>query len=327
MTILITGGAGYIGSITNSVLRKLGHTTVVFDNLSTGHRQAVGTRSLIVGDLKNKADIEGIFSRYQFDTVIHFAALALAPESMERPRDYYINNVIGGLNLLEAMREHHCHAIVFSSSCSVYGTPHKLPVNENAPIHPESVYASSKRMFEEILDWYDELYGIKSVKLRYFNASGAMPDGSLGESHQPETHIIPLALDVVAGKRDVFDIYGNDYPTPDGTCIRDYIHVLDLADAHVKAMEYLKTKHRSDIFNLGVGRGYSNREVVQTIEKVTGMKLPIRYANRRKGDPARIYADNTKAKKILQWEPKHSDLETIISSSWLWHRKHHDGYT
>lgn len=326
MTILITGGAGYIGSITNTALRKLGHTTVVFDNLSTGHRKAVGTTPLIEGDLKNKADIDRIFSRYSFDAVIHFAALALAPESMEQPCNYYVNNVMGGLNLLEVMREHNCHAIVFSSSCSVYGTPEKLPVTENAPIHPESVYASSKRMFEEILDWYDELYGIKSIKLRYFNASGATLDGNLGESHQPETHIIPLALEVTAGKREVFEIYGKDYPTPDGTCIRDYIHVLDLADAHVSAMEYLKTKHQSDSFNLGVGRGYSNREVVRTIEKITGNKLPTRYAGRRAGDPASIYADNTKAKKILHWEPKYSDLETIISSSFLWHQNHPDGF-
>ena len=326
MTILVTGGAGYIGSITNTVLRNSGHTTVVFDNLTTGHRQSVGTTPLIVGDLKNKADIDGIFSRYQFDAVIHFAALALAPESMERPRDYYINNVIGGLNLLEVMREHNCRTIVFSSTCSVYGTPQKLPVSENAPIHPESVYASSKRMLEEILDWYDELYEIKLIKLRYFNASGAMLDGSLGEHHRPETHIIPLALEVAEGKRDVFEIYGTDYPTPDGTCIRDYIHVLDLADAHVKAMGYLKIKHQSDIFNLGVGRGYSNREVVRTIEKITGKKLPIRFAGRRAGDPASIYADNTKAKKILHWEPKYSDLETIISSSWQWQQKHPDGF-
>lgn len=326
MTILITGGAGYIGSITNVVLREQGHTTVVFDNLTTGHQQAIGGIPLIVGDLKNKSDIDKIFSRYSFDAVIHFAALALAPESMELPCNYYVNNVMGGLNLLEVMREHNCHAIVFSSSCSVYGTPLTLPVSENAPIHPESVYASSKRIFEEILDWYDELYEIKSIKLRYFNASGATLDGSLGESHQPETHIIPLALEVAAGKRDVLEVYGNDYPTPDGTCIRDYIHVLDLADAHVNAMEYLKTKHQSDIFNLGVGRGYSNSEVVRTIEKITGKKLPIRYAARRKGDPAKIYADNTKAKKILHWEPKYSDLETIISSSWLWQQKYPYGY-
>lgn len=326
MTILITGGAGYIGSITNVYLRNHGYTTVVFDNLTTGHRQSVGTTPLIVGDLKNKADIDEVFSHHTFDAVIHFAALALAPESMERPYDYYLNNVIGGLNLLESMREYTCQTIVFSSTCSVYGTPQKLPVSEDAPIRPESVYASSKRMFEEILDWYDELYGVKSIKLRYFNASGATLDGSLGESHRSETHIIPLALEVAEGKRDVFEMYGNDYPTPDGTCIRDYIHVLDLADAHVKAVEYLKDKGNSDIFNLGVGRGYSNREVVQTIEKVTGKKLPIRYADRRAGDPASIFADNTKAKKILGWEPKHSDIETIISSSWRWHQKHPDGF-
>lgn len=321
MNILITGGAGYIGSITNAYLRNLGHTTVVFDNLSTGKRESVGDTPIVIGDLKNKADIDGIFSRFTFDAVIHFAALALAPESMIRSADYYINNIVGGINLLEAMRKYNCKSIVFSSTCSVYGTPKILPVSEESPIHPESVYASSKRMFEEILDWYQQLYTINSIKLRYFNASGAMLDGSLGENHDPETHIIPIALDAVSGVRDGFEIYGNDYPTPDGTCIRDYIHVLDLADAHIKAVEYLTLNRKSDVFNLGVGRGYSNSEVVQAVENVTGKKMSVRFTERRSGDPARIYADNSKAKKILLWNPKYSDLETIIDSAWKWCKK------
>lgn len=326
MAVLVTGGAGYIGSITNQFLRERGYTTIVFDNLRTGHWAAVGETAFIEGDLRNPDDIKKAFETEKIDAVIHFAALALAPESMEKPYEYYVNNIVGGLNLLEAMRTHRCQTIVFSSTCAVYGTPSTLPVSESASVHPESVYASSKRNFEEILSWYGALYGIESIILRYFNAAGAAIDGSLGEDHEPETHIIPIALSVAIGERKEFEIYGNDYKTPDGTCIRDYIHVVDLADAHVKALEYVKKNKTSDVFNLGVGRGYSNNEVVAAVEKIVGHEIPKRYSGRRKGDPAVIYADNAKAKRILGWEPRHSDLETIISSAWKWHQSHPEGY-
>lgn len=321
MKVLVTGGAGYIGSITVKLLKEKGFETVIFDNLSTGHEFAGDNSDLVVGDLKNREDIEKVFKTAKIDAVVHFAALALAGESMKKPYDYYQNNITGGLNLLEAMRLNNCKSIVFSSSCSVYGTPKTLPVAEDAPIHPESVYASTKRTFEEILNWYDVIYGIKSVSLRYFNASGAALDGSLGETHSPETHLIPIALEVALGKRPELSIYGNDYDTADGTCIRDYIHVLDLADAHLKAIEYLNEKKVSDVFNLGVGKGYSNNEIVGMIEKVTGRKVNKKYVARRPGDPAMIYADNSKAKQILGWEPKYSDLETIITSAWKWAQK------
>lgn len=321
MKVLVTGGAGYIGSITNKLLKEKGFETVIFDNLTTGHEFAADKSDLVAGDLKNPEDIEKVFKNAKIDAVVHFAALALAGESMEKPYDYYLNNITGGLNLLEAMRLNNCKMIVFSSSCSVYGTPKKLPVAEDAPIHPESVYASTKRIFEESLNWYDVIYGIKSVSLRYFNASGAMLDGTLGEAHSPETHIIPIALEAAIGKREEFEIYGNDYPTPDGTCIRDYIHVLDLAEAHIKAIEYLENKKMSDVFNLGVGKGYSNNDILNTVERITQKKIQRKYVARRPGDPAMIYADNSKAKKLLGWEPKYSDLETIIASAWKWSQR------
>lgn len=326
MKILVTGGAGYIGSITNRYLKEKGIDTVVFDNLSTGHEQAVGDATLIKGDLKNKEEIKEIFTQYKFDAVIHFAALALAGESMQKPDEYFINNILGGVNLLEAMRTGGCKNLVFSSTCAVYGYPKILPVKEDAMLSPVSVYGSSKLMFEEILDWYEKIYGIKSVKLRYFNAAGAAPDGIIGESHPHESHIIPKALNVAMGFKDVFELYGDDYQTPDGTCIRDYIHVWDLADAHFRAVEYLQTGKSSIAVNLGVGKGYSNLEVLKMVEKVTGRELKKIIKSRRAGDPDAIYADNTLAKEILGWEPQHSDLETIVSCAWKWHKGHPGGY-
>ncbi|MBI3576846.1 UDP-glucose 4-epimerase GalE [Candidatus Gottesmanbacteria bacterium] len=320
MKVLVTGGAGYIGSITNWLLRKQGFETVVFDNLSCGHKEAVGETPLVVGDLTKKADVSSLFEHHQFDAVVHFAALALAGESMERPADYYFNNIVGGINLLEAMKTVGCKHIVFSSTCALYGTPKQLPVAEAAPINPESVYASSKRMVEEILAWYGKLYDIRYTNLRYFNASGALLDGSLGEDHDPETHLIPIALSVAAGKQKELLMNGDDYDTPDGTCIRDYIHVLDLADAHVKALEYLTKGGKSDSFNLGVGKGYSNKEVLDAVEQAVGKEIPKKIVGRRAGDPAAIWADNTKAKKVLGWEPKYSDLKTIVGSAWRWYQ-------
>ncbi len=320
MKLLITGGAGYIGSITNAILRQQGYEMLVFDNLSLGHREAVGDTTLVVGDLRDNEAVERVFAQNRFDAVIHFAAYSLAGESMEKPYEYYDNNLRGGLNLLEAMRKASCRSIVFSSTCAVYGYPTSLPVVEEERIAPVSVYGSSKRMIEEMMEWYGAIYGIRSVSLRYFNAAGASLDGSLGEHHEPESHIIPIALEVVAGKRKQFEAYGNDYETPDGTCIRDYIHVVDLADAHTRSVEYLAKGGESVALNLGVGRGYSNLEVLDTVERVTGRKVARVFGPRRPGDPAKLWADNTKAKEVLGWEPKYSDLETIVKTAWKWHQ-------
>ncbi len=321
MKILITGGAGYIGSVTNAILRQQGYETVVFDNLSLGHREAVGDTKLIVGDLRNKEDIDGVFAKDHFDAVIHFAALSLAGESMEKPYEYYDNNLRGGLNLLEAMRTAGCPAIIFSSTSAVYGYPPRIPVTEEEPIAPVSVYGSSKHMVEEMIEWYGKIYGIRSVSLRYFNAAGAMQDGSLGEAHTNESHIIPIALDVATGKRESFEVYGNDYKTPDGTCIRDYIHVVDLARAHIKSVEYLAKGSASVALNLGVGKGYSNLEVLDTVERVTGKIVKRSFGSRRPGDPAKLWADNKKAKEVLGWESKYPDLQTIVETAWKWHQR------
>ncbi|MEK7141650.1 MAG: UDP-glucose 4-epimerase GalE [Patescibacteria group bacterium] len=322
MKILITGGAGYIGSVTNAVLKAQGIETVVFDNLSLGHREAVGDTKLILGDLRNKQDIDAALASDTFDAVIHFAALSLAGESMEKPYEYYDNNLRGVLNLMEAVRLHGNPSIIFSSTSAVYGYPSKVPVMENAPIAPVSVYGSSKRMVEEMIEWYGRIYGTRSVILRYFNAAGALPDGSLGEAHVHESHIIPIALEVASGKREKFELYGNDYETPDGTCIRDYIHVVDLASAHLKAAQYLSRGGDSTAINLGVGKGYSNLEVLDTVQRVTGQKVTRSFAPRRPGDPAKLWADNQKARTVLGWEPKYPELTTIIETAWKWHGKH-----
>jgi UDP-glucose 4-epimerase len=325
MKFLVTGGAGYIGSITNWLLRSSGHETVIFDNMGNGHKEAVGDTKLVVGDLRNKEDIERVFQNEKFDAVIHFAALALAGESMQKPYEYFHNNIDGGLNLLEAMRVHECKTIIFSSTCAVYGFPKTLPVTEESPIDPASVYGASKRNFEEILDWYDVVHGVKNAKLRYFNASGALPDGTLGESHNPETHIIPVAIHAAMAGTPFF-VYGRDYHTKDGTCIRDYVHVLDLADAHLKAAEHIKETNTSFTVNLGVGKGYSNAEILQIVQDVTGKKIDIQYKERRTGDPDAIFADNSKARKLLGWEPTFTSLRSIIETAWSWHQKHPKGY-
>jgi UDP-glucose 4-epimerase len=326
MNILITGGAGYIGSITNWYLRSKGHTTVIFDNLAQGHKESVGDTELIVGDLTNASDISTAFEGRNIDAVIHFAAMALAGESMEKPYQYFKNNILGGLNLLEAMRTHGVKSIVFSSTCAVYGYPQTLPVTEDMPIAPVSVYGASKRHFEEILSWYEIVYGIRHAKLRYFNACGAMADGSLGEAHTPETHIIPVALSQSMSDTPTFTMFGSDYKTSDGTCVRDYIHVLDLASAHVLAAKKIIENDSSLTVNLGVGRGYSNLEVIAAVEKITGKKFIIKNAPRRPGDPDAIYADNSKAKEILGWQPEYTDIAKIIETVWQWQKSHPRGY-
>jgi UDP-glucose 4-epimerase len=320
--ILVTGGAGYIGSITVQELIKAGYDVVVFDNLVHGHKEAIKDVELIQADLLDKKSVNNVFSDHKFEGVVHFAAYTLAGESMENPAKYFENNIMGGTNLLEAMRKHEVKNFVFSSTCAVYGFPENLPVTENESHKPVSVYGQSKDMFESVLDWYDELFGIKHVKLRYFNACGAALDGSIGEAHSPESHIIPIAIEAALGKRDKFTIFGDDYKTDDGTCVRDYIHILDLASAHIKALEYLKANDKSNDFNLGTGNGYSNKQILDTIKEVSGSDFKVEIGPRREGDPDAIFADNTKAVNILGWEPKYSDLDTIIKSAYKWHSTH-----
>lgn len=318
MKFLITGGAGYIGSITTKLLKEKGHELIVFDNLSQGHEENVSGR-LVVGDLRNKEDLNNLKGE-KFDGVIHFAALALAGESMKKPYEYFENNILGGLNLVDFMRETDIKNIVFSSTCAIYGTPSKLPVSEDEEKKPESVYGESKLTFEKILKWYDEIYNIKYINLRYFNAAGASLDATLGEDHDPETHIIPRAIKAALANEE-FELYGNDYDTPDGTTIRDYIHVEDLASAHILAMDKLIKDKKSDSFNLGTGKGYSNLEVLEMVKKVSRVDFEIKVCPRRPGDPPVVYADNSKAKRELGFSPKYSDLETIVNTAWKWHSK------
>lgn len=323
--ILVTGGAGYIGSHTVVELLKQDYEVIVFDNLISGHKEAVKC-SLIIGDLLNKKDITPVFAKNNFEAVVHFAAFCAAGESMQKPAKYFENNLQGGLNLLEAMRNHQVDKIIFSSTCAIYGFPKKLPVTENEKPKPASVYGESKLMFEKILDWYDQLFGIKNIKLRYFNAAGASLDGKLGEDKKPFTTLVPILIQVTLGKQKKFTLFGDDYPTPDGTCIRDYVHVLDLASAHLKALEYLNKNKQSNAFNVGTGKGYSNKEMIEMVKKVTGVDFKVEIGPRRAGDPAAVYADNRKIKKLLNWQPKYSDLKTIISSAWKWHKTHPEGF-
>ena len=321
MKILVTGGAGYIGSVTVKRLLKEGHEVVVFDNLVYGHKESISCK-LIVGDLTDKQFLFKSLENETFDGVIHFAAYAYVGESMKDPYKYFYNNLIGGLNLLELMVSKQIRSIVFSSSCTIFGTPAKLPVSESDPLQTENVYGESKLMFEKMLAWYDKVFSIKYIALRYFNASGAALDASLGENHNPETHIIPNILAVALGRKPLFELYGDDYNTPDGTCIRDYIHVEDLAVAHVLALQKLAQTQKSDAFNLGTGKGYSNKEVIAMVTKVTGKNIPVVVKPHRFGDAPEIYADNQKAAQDLGFITKYSDLEMIIQTAWEWHKQH-----
>ncbi len=325
MKILVTGGAGYIGSQTVAELLKQKHEVVVFDNLVYGHKEAIKC-PLIVGDLLHRKDIEKVFEKNKFDGVIHFAGYSLVGESMKEPWRFFENNLQGGLNLLEAMRKNAVDKIIFSSSSSIYGYQKELPTKEDAPKNPLSVYAETKLTFEKILGWYDQLFGIRNVSLRYFNAAGASLDGSIGEDHQPETHIIPILFQVALGQREKFTIFGGDYRTKDGTNERDYTHVLDLAEAHIKALDYLRKGGQSDCFNVGAGRGCSNKEVVEMVKKATGIDFKVEIGPRRPGDPDATCADNRKIKKVLSWEPKYSELQTIIKTAWNWHKNHPNGF-
>lgn len=326
MSILITGGAGYIGSHTAKYLQEQNEEIVVVDNLRSGHRRSVTNASFYEVDIRNKEKLGKIFKMHNIDSVIHFAASSLVGESMEKPYEYYHNNIYGFLCLLDVMKENGVNRAVFSSTAAIYGEPNSVPIEEDDETNPTNPYGETKLAMEKMMKWFGQAYGIKYVSLRYFNASGAHTSGSLGEDHNPETHLIPLILQVPLGKRKKIQIFGDDYPTADGTCIRDYIHVMDLASAHYRALEYLRQGNNSDIFNLGNGNGYSVKEVVETVKKVTGYDIPLEIKGRRKGDPAVLIASSTKAKNILGWKPKFGTLEIMIKDAWNWHRRNPEGY-
>ena len=326
-TILVTGGAGYIGSHTVLALKQRGYNCVILDNLIYGHQditERVLQVPLIIGDIGDRMLLNSIFESKKIIAVLHFSAYAYVGESIKDPNKYYYNNVAQTLILLETMLKFGVKKLVFSSTCATYGIPEKIPIPENHPQSPINPYGRSKQMVEKILQDYDYAYGLKSIILRYFNAAGAHPLGLLGEDHSPETHLIPLVLMTALGKRSRINIYGNDYSTPDGTCIRDYIHVQDLAEAHCLSLERLLDNNTSDIFNLGNGQGYSVQQVIDTSQRVTGQCIPIKYSPRRDGDPPILVGSSEKARSILGWHPQYSDLETIISHAWQWHQQRHD---
>jgi UDP-glucose-4-epimerase GalE len=319
--ILVTGGAGYIGSHACKALFKAGYFPIAFDNLEYGYERAVKWGPLEVGDISNRTRLDQVIEKYEPHAIMHFAAYTYVGESIENPGKYYRNNLAGSLTLLEAMRDKHIKKIIFSSSCATYGVPEKIPLTEDHPQNPINPYGSSKLMIEKILNDFDRAHGIKFVSLRYFNASGADPDGEIGENHNPETHLIPLALDAAMGKSEGIKIFGTDYDTPDGTCIRDYIHVTDLADAHVKALKYLQKNGKSEAFNLGNGTGFSVRKIIEIAEKVTRRKIPVFEWERRPGDPAILIGSSKNAIDILNWQPKHHNMEAIIETAWAWANK------
>ncbi|MBW4560845.1 MAG: UDP-glucose 4-epimerase GalE [Mojavia pulchra JT2-VF2] len=325
-TILVTGGAGYIGSHAVLALKQAGYEVVVLDNLSNGHREIVEEVlqvKLIVGDTSDRQLLDQIFTTHDIAAVMHFAAYIAVGESVTDPGKYYRNNVIGTLTLLEAMLAASINKFIFSSTCALYGVPKFVPLTEGHPQDPISPYATSKWMVERILADFDPAYNLKSVRFRYFNAAGADPNGLLGEDHEPETHIIPLVLFAALGKRETIAIFGTDYPTRDGTCIRDYIHVADLAQAHILGLEYLLKGGESEVFNLGNGSGFSVREVIETAQKVTGKELKIVERDRRPGDPPILVGSSDKAQQILGWNPQYPNLNEIISHAWQWHQKRH----
>jgi len=321
MKILVVGGAGYIGSICSAVLLDEGHQVVIFDNLSEGHRRALDPRAEFVeGDLVDRQSIEKTLAKHRPDAVMHFAANALVGESMQNPSKYFRNNIANGLNLLDAMISAGVEKIIFSSTCAIFGPPERVPIDEMMPAGPISPYGESKLAFEKILRWYGEIHGLKFVSLRYFNAAGASTN--FGEDHRLETHLIPNVLKVALGEKPNVEIFGTDYETPDGTCIRDYIHILDLARAHILAL----SSPKSDFFNLGTGGGASVREVIDSCRKVTGRKIDIVEKPRRPGDPPRLIASSEKIKRELGWKPQFQSLDAIIESAWKWHQKFPRGY-
>ena len=314
MAVLVVGGAGYIGSHAAHVLRRRGYDVIIYDNLSTGHRELAEGFELIVGDISDSAKLAGVLRRC--DSVLHFAAHAYVGESVVNPRKYFHNNVTAALVLLDAVIESRVRKFIFSSTCAVYGNPVKVPISENNPRQPVNPYGATKLAFENALEAYSRAYGLKYVSFRYFNAAGADESGTVGEQHEPETHLIPLIFETIQGKRAALEIFGDDYPTRDGTCIRDYIHVTDLAEAHVLGLEYL-AKADSVAMNLGTGNGHSVREVISAVETITGHKVPMHNGRRRAGDPPELVADPSLAQKLLNWKTKRS-LDQIISTAWAW---------
>lgn len=322
--ILVTGGAGYIGSVVVSQLVARGYEPVVYDDLSHGHRAALPHRAkLVVGDIGDRAALDRILGEHQFQAVMHFAAFIEAGESMQHPERFFRNNTANALTLLEAVLAHNVKRFVFSSTAALYGTPEKTPIDESAPLQPTNAYGESKLLVERMLEWLNRIHGLRYSCLRYFNAAGAA--GEQGEDHHPESHLIPLALQVALGVRKEIGIFGTDYLTPDGTCVRDYVHVADLASAHLLVLEALKEKEKL-IYNLGNGRGFSVREVIETVRKVTGHLIPVRESPRRPGDPAILVASSERIKRELGWNPKYADLESIVRSAWEWRKAHPDGY-
>jgi UDP-arabinose 4-epimerase len=321
VNILITGGAGYIGSHAAKTLLKSGFQPIVVDSLVRGHREAVKFGPLIVSDIGDRAALDSVFRQYPIEAVVHFAAFAYVGESMRAPNLYFHNNVGSTLTLLEAMREHGVRKIVFSSTCATYGDPQQIPIPEEHPQRPVNPYGESKLMVERLLHWYGVAFGLEWVALRYFNAAGADPEGELGEQHEPETHLIPLAIAAAMNSIERLDIFGTDYDTEDGTAVRDYLHVTDLAEAHVAALRYLQEGNPSAAFNLGTGLGHSVRDVTSMVEHISGRKVPTREIARRSGDPACLIADARKAANLLRWHPAHSSLEEIVHTAWNWKEK------
>lgn len=325
-SILVTGGAGYIGSHTVLALKQAGYEVLILDNLVYGHQDLVEKVlqvELIVGDTGDRPLLDALFKTRNIAAVMHFSAYAYVGESVSDPAKYYRNNVVGTLTLLEAMLAASIKKFVFSSTCATYGVPETVPIPENHPQNPINPYGASKLMVERILSDFDVAYGLKSVRFRYFNAAGAHPGGLLGEDHQPETHLIPLVLLTALGKRNSISIFGTDYPTPDGTCIRDYIHVNDLADAHVLGLQYLLEGGESEVFNLGNGNGFSVREVIAAAAEVTGMSIPVTECDRRPGDPPSLIGSGEKARTMLNWQPQYPSIQDIVTHAWQWHQQRH----
>ncbi|EKK20849.1 UDP-glucose 4-epimerase GalE [Fructilactobacillus florum] len=327
MSILVAGGAGYIGSHMVDRLIEQGYEVVVADNLSTGHRQAVSPAAKFYqGDTRDREFLDQLFATESIDAVIHMDAFSLVSESMEKPLKYFDNNVIGMIVLLEAMHKAEIKKIVFSSTAATYGNPTRVPIQEDDQTQPINPYGESKLMMEHIMKWMEAAYGIRGVALRYFNAAGAKEDGSIGEDHHPETHLIPMVLKVAAGQQDELKIFGDDYDTVDGTNVRDYIHILDLADAHILALNYLQAGKPTASFNLGSSTGFSNQEILAAARRVTGQPIPAKIAPRRPGDPDTLVADSQKARQILGWQPRYDDIEAIIATAWTWKQRHPHGF-
>jgi UDP-glucose 4-epimerase len=324
MRILVTGGAGYIGSFTTRALQAAGHEVVIYDNLAFGHRRAVDAE-LVIGDL---ADTEKLDSCMQsgIDAVIHFAAFIEAGESMENAGKFFENNTANAIQLLNSAARHGVSRLVFSSTAGVYGDPVRIPIKESDPAVPINVYAESKLLVERMLPWYQSVHGVQSVALRYFNAAGAALDGSHGQDHNPASHILSIAIEAAQDVRPCFPLFGTDYPTRDGTCTRDYIHVLDLASAHVLALDYLKESERFDVFNVGSGKGWSNWDVINSLKRISGVDFPVEIRSRRAGDPVELVADSTQLQETLGWKPQNSDLDIIVSTAWQWVQSHPNGY-